>query len=84
MGFGQRTKNQTYMASEQWPPERDALIAAPQHHKLLFENERVCVLDANIPPDEMTALHTHNMPASLVVVSWSDFIRFDPEGGHTA
>jgi hypothetical protein len=84
MGFGQRTKSQTYMASERWPPQLDALIAASQHHKLLFENERVRVLDANIPSGEMTALHKHSMPTSLVVVSWSDFIRFDPEGGHTA
>ena len=68
------------MASERWPPQLDALIAARQHHKLLFENEWVSVLDASIPPGEITALHTHNMPASLVVVSWSNFIRFDPEG----
>ena len=25
----------------QWPVEVDALIAAPQHHKLVFENETV-------------------------------------------
>jgi hypothetical protein len=28
----------------------DALIAAPQHHKLLFENEQVRVLDTFIAP----------------------------------
>lgn len=65
---------------EQWTPELDALIASPQHHKLIFENERVRVLDTNIPPGEITALHTHSMPASLVVLTWSDFIRFDAEG----
>lgn len=65
---------------KQWEPELDALIAAPEHHKLLFENENVRVLDANIPPGEITALHTHRMPASLVVLSWSDFIRFDANG----
>lgn len=68
------------MQSEQWTPELDALIAAPQHHKLVFENEHLRVLDTNIPPGEMTADHTHSMPASLVVLTWSDFLRFDAEG----
>jgi hypothetical protein len=61
-------------------PELDALIAAPQHHKLLFENDAVRVLDANIPPGEVTALHTHCFAASHIVISWSDFIRYDTGG----
>lgn len=64
----------------QWPPELDALIAAPQHHKLLFENENVRVLDTNIPPGEQTNVHTHQNPASLYILSWSDFIRCDADG----
>jgi len=64
----------------QWPPGLDALIAAPQHHKLLFENESVRVLDANIPAGEITALHTHRFPASLYIISWSDFVRYDEQG----
>ncbi|MEP7254184.1 MAG: hypothetical protein ABI666_00340 [Ferruginibacter sp.] len=65
---------------EQWPPELDALIAAAQHHKLLFENDTVRVLDTNIPPGEITNVHTHQYPASLYIVSWSDFIRYDVQG----
>ncbi len=65
---------------EQWPDELDALIAAPQHHKLLLENEFVRVLDAIIPPGETTAVHTHRFAASHIVISWSDFIRYDAEG----
>ncbi|RTL57573.1 MAG: hypothetical protein EKK37_16190 [Sphingobacteriales bacterium] len=60
-----------------WPAELDALIAAPQHHKLLFENEWVRVLDTNIKPGEETNLHTHQYPASLYILSWSNFIRYD-------
>lgn len=60
--------------------ELDALTAAPQHHKLLFENEIVRVLDTCIPPGEITAIHTHKWPASLYVISASDFIRYDAEG----
>jgi hypothetical protein len=58
----------------------DALIAAPQHHRLLFENEFVRVLDANIPAGEMTNVHTHRFPASLYFISWSNFIRYDAAG----
>jgi hypothetical protein len=63
--------------TNQWPDELDALIASPQHHKLLYENEFVRVLDTNIPPGEVTNLHTHKFPSSLYILSWSDFIRFD-------
>ncbi len=64
----------------QWAEELDALKAAPQHHTLLFENEFVRVLDTNIPPGEITNVHTHQYSASLYILSWSDFIRYDAEG----
>ena len=64
----------------QWAEELDALKAAPQHHTLLFENEFVRVLDTNIPPGEITSVHTHQYSASLYILSWSDFIRYDAEG----
>lgn len=64
----------------QWPAELDALIASPQHHKLLFENEFVRVLDTYIAAGEITHVHTHQYSASLYIVSWSDFIRYDAEG----
>ncbi|MBV4357596.1 cupin domain-containing protein [Pinibacter aurantiacus] len=63
-----------------YPDSLDALIAAPQHHKLLFENEFVRVLDTLIPPGETTAIHTHRYPASTYILSWSDFVRFDDNG----
>lgn len=72
------------MNTEQWPPELDALIAAPQHHKLLFENENVRVLDTFIPPGEKTNLHTHQYPASLYFLSCSEFTRYDENGNVTA
>jgi len=68
------------MDEQQGPDDLDALIAAPQHHKLLFENDFVRVLDAKIPAGEITNVHTHCYPASLYFISWSDFIRYDAEG----
>jgi hypothetical protein len=63
-----------------WPPHLDALVAAPDHHFLLFENESVRVLDTIIPPGQTTPVHTHCWPSVLYVRAWSDFIRRDAEG----
>ena len=64
----------------EWPEELDALVAAPEHHKLLMENDFVRVIDTFIPPGEVTNIHTHKWPSTLYVISWSNFIRYDPEG----
>ena len=63
-----------------WPDELDALVSAPEHHKLLMENDFVRVIDTLIPPGGLTNIHTHKWPASLYVISWSDFIRYDAKG----
>ena len=65
---------------ESWPESLDALVAAPDHHTLLFENERVRILDTRIRPGTRTAVHTHRWPAALYVISWSSFIRRDERG----
>ena len=63
-----------------WPPELDALIAAPDHHRLKLENDSVRVLETKIMPGETTPIHTHCWPATYYVISWSDFIRRDDKG----
>jgi len=63
-----------------WSEELDALTAAPKHHKLLYENECVRVIDTCIAPGEVTEVHTHKWAASLYVLSWSNFIRYNDRG----
>ena len=58
----------------------DALNAAPDHHCVLIENDRVRVLDTKLPAGETTPVHAHEWPAALYVLSWSDFIRRDASG----
>jgi len=58
----------------------DAMTAAPDHHDVLLENERVRVLDTRLGPGETTPVHTHCWPAVLYVLGWSDFIRHDADG----
>ena len=67
-------------ATQHWPPELDALIAAPKHHRLLFENDRVRVLDTRIAPGDTVPVHTHRWQAVNHVVAWSDFVRRDAGG----
>ncbi len=63
-----------------WPTHLDAVIAAPEHHVLLFENELVRVLDISIAPGHTVALHTHCWPGTLYLVQWSDCVRRDAVG----
>lgn len=63
-----------------WPEALDALNAAPDHHSLMFEDERVRVLDTHIPAGDRTPVHTHRWPAVLVVLQWSPFVRYAENG----
>jgi quercetin dioxygenase-like cupin family protein len=58
----------------------DAMTAAPAHHTVLFENDRVRILDTRLEAGQRTPVHAHEWPAALYVLSWSDFLRRDPEG----
>jgi quercetin dioxygenase-like cupin family protein len=66
-----------------WPASLDALVAAPDHHKLLMENDQVRVLDTLILVGEITRVHTHRWPGALYVLSWGDYVRRDGEGNVT-
>lgn len=66
--------------SSEWPPELDALIAAPDHHKLLMENEKVRVLETKINPGETVPVHTHQNASTNYFFSWGDCIRRDDKG----
>lgn len=58
----------------------DAMIAAPDHHAVLFENDRVRVLDTRLGPGDRTPVHAHEWPAALYILSWSDFVRCNADG----
>jgi hypothetical protein len=67
-------------APESWPPELDAMIAAPKHHRLMLENDRVRVLETIVRPGEIVPLHTHCWPAVFHIFGWSDIVRRGPNG----
>ena len=63
-----------------WPDGLDALRAAPAHHQLLLEDQRVRVLHTRIAPGDVVPLHTHRWGGIAYLQSWSDFIRRGERG----
>jgi hypothetical protein len=63
-----------------WPDALDALVAAPAHHQLLLEDQRVRVLHTRIPPGDIVPLHTHRWGGVAHLQSFSHFIRRDERG----
>ena len=66
-----------------WPDSLDAVVAAPAHHAVIFENDFVRVLDTRVAAGATVPLHTHRWPGVLHVLSWSDVVRRDQHGAIT-
>ena len=66
-----------------WADSLDAVIAAPRHHRLVLENDRVRVLDTRIPRGDIVPVHTHRWPGVYYTVQFSHFIRRDQDGNVT-
>lgn len=58
------------------PPELDGIVAAPDHHRVLFENDEVRVIETTVKAGDTTPLHTHPKTV-MYVVSGDHFIRRD-------
>ena len=52
-----------------WDPKLDAVVAAPKHHKVIFENDRLRVLDVTLEPNDEEPLHHHRWPSVFVLDS---------------
>lgn len=65
--------------SEENTHDLDGVVAAPAHHKVLFENSEVRVVETIVPAGDTTPIHTHPKRISYVV-SGSHFIRRDETG----
>ena len=63
-----------------WPPELDGPIAAPDQHRVIFENDRVRMLETTIRAGQIAPLHTHRAPTLMYVISGSHSLRRDENG----
>ena len=69
------------MTSEARPSaELDGPVAAPAHHRVLFENEHVRVIETVIRAGDTAPLHTHLVPHLVHFTSGSQFVRRDASG----
>ena len=49
-----------------WDPAFDAVVAAPKHHRVLFENESLRVLEVTLEPEDEEPVHHHRWPSVFV------------------
>ena len=49
------------------PDELDAVVAAPNSHRVVFENDEVRVLEVTVAPGVREPEHTHRWPSVMVV-----------------
>jgi hypothetical protein len=52
-----------------WGDELDAVVAAPNSHRVVFENEHVRVLEVALEPGVHEPEHTHRWPSVMVTDS---------------
>ncbi len=58
----------------------DGPLAAPEHHKVIFENERVRIMEFKVPPGDVVPAHTHRWSTINYVLRLSDFRSYDADG----
>jgi mannose-6-phosphate isomerase-like protein (cupin superfamily) len=63
-----------------WPQSADAVVAAPDNHHVLLENDQVRVLDVVVPPHTKEPVHAHCSPSVLYILEASAFIDHDANG----
>ena len=52
-----------------WPDSMDAVNAAPKNHKVLYEDDKVRILDVTVAPGEKENMHSHRWPSVLIIDS---------------
>ena len=64
-----------------WDPKLDAVVTAPKHHRVIFENEKLRVLEVTLEPQDEEPLHHHRWPSVFVLDSINgDVHDFSPDG----
>lgn len=77
-----KAQNETNRSREAcpWPENLDAVKAAPETHRVIFENEHVRVLEVTIAPHSKEPIHTHCWPSTLYIQQIGDIIDRDANG----
>ena len=63
-----------------WPPDLDAVKAAPANHKVIFESDELRVLEVTVRPGEREPLHHHRWPSVMVLHKRPVLKNYDKDG----
>ena len=63
-----------------WPPELDAVTAAPKNHRVLFESDSMRILEVTVLPNERENLHHHRWPSVMIVDARPKYVNYDKDG----
>lgn len=79
-----KSKPEASQETWNWPDSLDALIAAPQNHELVFQNDEVRVLKVTVVPGVIDPVHTHKGKSIVWVTKTSPILYnvydFDEQG----
>ena len=53
------TAESSMTRAAEWDPALDAVAAAPRHHRVLYENDNLRVLEVTLEPQDEEPLHHH-------------------------
>src|SRR5947199_7229601 len=65
---------------EDTPSELDGVLADPAHHRVLFEDAEVRVVETRISAGEETPVHVHPQRRLVIALSGTSFARHDVHG----
>lgn len=60
-----------------WPDSLDAVKAASSNHRVVFENDKIRILEVLLRPHEFETMHTHRLPSVMFSSNASDLSPFD-------
>jgi hypothetical protein len=63
-----------------WDQKLDGPVAAPDNHKILYQDDDVRVPLVTVPPGEKEKVHHHRWPSILVVLGERNVEDFDADG----
>ena len=60
-----------------WPDSLDAVKAAPKNHRVVYEDDKVRLLEVILRPNEFEQMHTHKLPSVMFGSNNGDTSSFD-------
>lgn len=68
------TAGKLHAASWKWPDSLDAIVAAPDFHKVIFESSEFRLLEVTIAPGQIDPIHTHKGKSIIWIINTSPIV----------